>query len=49
MRAIELGKAGLVTASAVGRSNRYRLARADLDDLATLIGGLMPESAPTVG
>jgi DNA-binding transcriptional ArsR family regulator len=36
----ELRKAGLVTASPVGRSNRYRLARADLDQLATLIGTL---------
>jgi DNA-binding transcriptional ArsR family regulator len=38
----ELRKAGLVTASPVGRSNRYRLARADLDELATLIGNLGP-------
>ena len=29
-----------VTASPVGRSNSYRLARADLDQLATLIGAL---------
>jgi hypothetical protein len=29
-----------VSASPVGRSNRYRLARADLDQLATLIGTL---------
>jgi DNA-binding transcriptional ArsR family regulator len=36
----ELRKAGLVSASPVGRSNRYRLARADLDQLATLIGNL---------
>jgi DNA-binding transcriptional ArsR family regulator len=36
----ELRKAGLVSASPVGRSNRYRLARADLDQLATLIGTL---------
>jgi DNA-binding transcriptional ArsR family regulator len=36
----ELGKAGLVNASPVGRSNRYRLARTDLDQLATLIGTL---------
>ena len=36
----ELRKAGLVIASPVGRSNRYRLARADLDQLATLIGTL---------
>jgi DNA-binding transcriptional ArsR family regulator len=38
----ELRKAGLVTASPVGRSNRYRLTRADLDQLATLIGTLEP-------
>ena len=38
----ELRKAGLVTASPRGRSNRYRLARADLDQLATLIGTLEP-------
>lgn len=36
----ELRKADLVTASAVGRSNRYRLAHADLDQLAALIGRL---------
>ncbi len=36
----ELRKAGLVSASPVGRSNSYRLARADLDQLATLIGTL---------
>jgi len=40
----ELRKAGLVTASPHGRSNRYRLARADLDQLATLIGKLEPET-----
>jgi DNA-binding transcriptional ArsR family regulator len=38
----ELRKAGFVIASPVGRSNRYRLARADLDQLATLIGTLEP-------
>ena len=38
----ELRKAGLVSASPVGRSNRYRLTRADLDQLATLIGTLEP-------
>jgi DNA-binding transcriptional ArsR family regulator len=38
----ELRKAGLVTASPRGRSNRYRLARGDLDELATLIGTLEP-------
>ena len=39
-----LREAGLVTATASGRSNRYRLARADLDQLASLIGNL--ESSP---
>jgi DNA-binding transcriptional ArsR family regulator len=38
----ELRKAGLVTALLRGRSNRYRLARGDLDELATLIGTLEP-------
>lgn len=37
-----LRKAGLVNAAPVGRSNRYRLARGDLDQLATLIGNLEP-------
>jgi DNA-binding transcriptional ArsR family regulator len=36
----ELREAGLVTASAAGRSNRYRLASSNLDQLATLIGSL---------
>ena len=40
----ELRDADLVSASAVGRSNRYRLSRGDLDQLATLIGNLEPES-----
>jgi DNA-binding transcriptional ArsR family regulator len=39
----KLREADLVSASPVGRSNRYRLARADLDQLATLIGNLEPE------
>jgi DNA-binding transcriptional ArsR family regulator len=39
-----LRKAGLVSSTAVGRSNRYRLARADLDRLAILIGTLRPET-----
>ena len=39
-----LRDAGLVTASASGRNNRYRLARADLDQLATLIGNLAVDS-----
>jgi DNA-binding transcriptional ArsR family regulator len=38
----ELREAGLVTASASGRSNRYRLAHTDLDQLATLLGSLEP-------
>lgn len=38
----ELRQAGLVTATASGRSNRYRLAHGDLDQLATLIGTLEP-------
>jgi DNA-binding transcriptional ArsR family regulator len=37
-----LGDAGLVAATASGRSNRYRLAHADLDQLASLIGRLEP-------
>lgn len=36
----ELREAGIVTALAEGRSNRYRLCCADLDDLASLIGTL---------
>jgi DNA-binding transcriptional ArsR family regulator len=36
----ELRKAGLVIASSKGRSNRYRLAHADLDQLAGVIGNL---------
>jgi DNA-binding transcriptional ArsR family regulator len=35
-----LSDAGLVTASAEGRSNRYRLRRADLDKVASLMGSL---------
>ena len=35
-----LRDAGLVTATPVGRSNRYRLATASLDQLATVIGRL---------
>jgi len=38
----ELRKAGLVSVSPIGRSNRYRLARAGLNELATLIGNLDP-------
>jgi len=36
----ELRKAGLVVASSNGRSNRYRLADSDLDQLASVIGNL---------
>jgi DNA-binding transcriptional ArsR family regulator len=36
----ELREAGLVTASADGRSNRYRLSGSDLDQVASLIGSL---------
>jgi DNA-binding transcriptional ArsR family regulator len=36
----ELREAGLATAAAAGRSNRYRLASASLDQLAILLGGL---------
>jgi len=36
----ELRDAGLVTSTANGRSNRYRLANPDLDELAGVIGGL---------
>jgi DNA-binding transcriptional ArsR family regulator len=35
-----LRDAGLVTLTAVGRANVYRLANADLDKLATLLGNL---------
>jgi DNA-binding transcriptional ArsR family regulator len=38
----ELRDAGLVTASARGRSNRYRLADTQLDSLSALIGNLDP-------
>jgi DNA-binding transcriptional ArsR family regulator len=35
-----LRQAGLVTATAEGRANRYQLAHADLDKLAGLVGNL---------
>lgn len=38
----ELRQAGLVTSSASGRSNRYRLAHGVLDELTTLLGALEP-------
>ena len=41
----ELREAGLVTATASGRSNRYRLVHTDLDQLASLIGTLEPASS----
>jgi len=40
----ELRDAGLVESTAAGRSNRYRLANADMDQLAGLLGRL--HSAP---
>ena len=43
-----LREAGLVTSSAAGRSNRYRLASANLDQLAGLLGGLQVEPPATV-
>lgn len=42
-----LRDAGLVTSSAAGRSNRYRLANANLDQLASLIGSLRVEAPVT--
>ena len=36
----ELREAGLVTVTSVGRSNRYRLASVDVDQLGTLMGTL---------
>jgi DNA-binding transcriptional ArsR family regulator len=36
----ELREAGIVTASADGRANRYRLCCTDLADLVSLVGGL---------
>ena len=43
----ELREAGLVSATASGRSNRYQLACANLDQLASLIGGLQVEAPDT--
>ena len=43
----ELREARLVTSSAAGRSNRYRLANADLDQLASLIGSLQTRTSRT--
>lgn len=39
-----LRDAGLVTAEAEGRSNRYRLRSPDLDRVATMLGELAPAS-----
>ncbi len=44
----ELREAGLVTSTADGRSNRYRLANANLDQLAGLIGGLQVAEPATI-
>jgi DNA-binding transcriptional ArsR family regulator len=41
----QLREAGLVLASVEGRSNRYRLAHAGLDQLAGLIGTLEPTAS----
>ena len=41
----ELREAGLVESTAAGRSNRYRLASADLDQLASLLGRLQVDAA----
>ena len=43
----ELRDAGLVASTAAGRSNRYRLTSADLDQLAGLLGGLQVEAPAT--
>jgi DNA-binding transcriptional ArsR family regulator len=42
----ELRKAGLVTATAEGRTNRYSLSHPDLDKLAALVGNL--DTSPAV-
>ncbi|WP_088312778.1 helix-turn-helix transcriptional regulator [Kineosporia sp. R_H_3] len=41
-----LREAGLVTATAQGRANRYELAHPDLDKLAQLVGGLDTRTLP---
>ena len=43
----ELREAGLAASTATGRSNRYSLANADLDQLAAVIGSLRVEVPPT--
>lgn len=40
-----LRDAGLVSAEAEGRSNRYRLRSPDLDRVATMLGSLAPTAA----
>jgi DNA-binding transcriptional ArsR family regulator len=42
----ELRNAGLVTSTASGRANQYRLSNPDLDKLALLIGGLEGRWSP---
>jgi len=44
----ELREAGLVASTAAGRSNRYRLASVDLDQLAGLLGSLQVNDAEAV-
>jgi DNA-binding transcriptional ArsR family regulator len=44
----ELREAGLVASTAAGRSNRYRLASVDLDQLAGLLGSLQVNDAAAV-
>jgi len=41
----EFLEARLVESSAAGRGNRYRLASADLDQLASLLGRLQVDAA----
>ena len=41
----ELRQAGLVQSTPAGRSNSYRLASADLDQLASLLGRLQVDAA----
>ena len=41
----ELRSTGLVSASPSGRTNRYRLAESELDEVATLIGTISPNES----
>lgn len=41
-----LRSAGLVTATPAGRSNRYKLCCADMDELASVLAGLAEVSRP---